>query len=197
MTKILAIAGSYRKDGIIDQAVDAAAQGARRRGAEVDVVQLREFPIEFCRNCRECTQEPGEAPGECIQRDGMRELVAKIEAADAYILASPTNVYAVTALFKRFMERLVVYSYWPWGAPAPKLRKKRRTKKALVITSSAAPSLLGRLFFTSVRGLKATATMIGVKVVRDVWIGLAAGTPHARLGVSDVRRIERAMRLVV
>ena len=108
-------------------------------------MQLRDYPIEFCRNCRECTQLPGVAPGACVLDDGMRDLVAKIEAADAYILASPTNVYAVTALFKRFMERLIVYAYWPWGAAAPKLRKKLATKRAIAITSSAAPVLLGRL----------------------------------------------------
>ena len=154
MTKILAIAGSYRKGGITDQAVEFAAREAREHGAEIEVVQLRDYPIEFCRNCRECTQLPGAAPGACVLDDGMRDLVAKIEAADAYILASPTNVYAVTALFKRFMERLIVYAYWPWGAAAPKLRKTRATKRAIVITSSAAPALIGRLFFGSVKGLK-------------------------------------------
>jgi multimeric flavodoxin WrbA len=193
MTKILAIAGSYRKDGVIDQAIQIAARQAEERGAEVEVVQLRDYPIEFCRNCRECIQLPGDAPGECVLRDGMRVLLAKIEAADAFILASPTNVYAVTALFKRFMERLVVYSYWPWGAPAPKLRKSRATKKALVITSSAAPALIGRLFFGSVKGLKATATLIGAKRVRAVCVGLAAKVPDARLGASDARCIERAV----
>jgi multimeric flavodoxin WrbA len=177
--------------------VQIAAQHAHERGAEVEVVHLRDYPIEFCRNCRECTQLPGDAPGECVLRDGMRNLVAKIEAADAFILASPTNVYAVTALFKRFMERLIGYSYWPWGAPAPKLRKKRATKRALVITSSAAPALIGRLFFASVKGLKATATLIGAKPVRAVSIGLAARVPDARLSRSDAHRIERAVAAVV
>ena len=197
MTKILAIAGSYRKGGITDQAVEVAAREAREHGAEIEVVQLRDYPIEFCRNCRECTQLPGVAPGACVLDDGMRDLVAKIEAADAYILASPTNVYAVTALFKRFMERLIVYAYWPWGAAAPKLRKKLATKRAIVITSSAAPALIGRLFFGSIKGLKSSATMIGAKPVRDVCIGLASKTRDARLGVSDARRIERAVQAVV
>jgi NAD(P)H-dependent FMN reductase len=197
MTKILAIAGSYRKDGIIDQAIRIGTRQAQARGAEVEVVQLRDYPIEFCRNCRECTQLPGDAPGECVLRDGMRELIEKIEAADAFILASPTNVYAVTALFKRFMERLVVYSYWPWGAPAPKFRQCRATKKALVITSSAAPALIGRLFFGSAKGLKTTATLIGAKPMHAVCIGLAAKVPDARLGARDVRRIERAVAALV
>ena len=127
----------------------------------------------------------------------MRHLVGKIEAADAYILASPTNDYAVTALFKRFMERLIVYAYWPWGASAPKLRKKLATKRAIVITSSAAPALIGRLFFGSIKALKSSATMIGAKTVREVCIGLASKTRDARLGVSDARRIERAVQAVV
>ncbi len=197
MTKILAIAGSYRKGGITDQAVEVAAREARKHGAEIEVVQLRDYPIEFCRNCRECTQLPGVEPGACVLNDGMRDLVAKIEAADAYILASPTNVYAVTALFKGFMERLIVYAYWPWGAVAPKLRKKLATKRAIAITSSAAPALLGRLFFGSIKGLKSSATMIGAKPVRCVCIGLASKTRDARLGVSDARRVERAVQAVV
>ncbi len=40
----------------------------------------------------------------------MRDLIARIEATDALILASPTNFSLVTAVFKRFMERLVVYA---------------------------------------------------------------------------------------
>ena len=52
MSKILAINGSYRDDGITDQAVNALAQAIRDNGAEVDVVLLREYPIEFCLNCR-------------------------------------------------------------------------------------------------------------------------------------------------
>lgn len=51
MTKILAISGSYRDDGITDQTVEAMAQAIRAVGAENEVVQLREYPIEFCLNC--------------------------------------------------------------------------------------------------------------------------------------------------
>jgi multimeric flavodoxin WrbA len=41
----------------------------------------------------------------------MATLTQKIETADGIVLASPTNFYTVAALFKRFMERLVVYAY--------------------------------------------------------------------------------------
>ena len=191
MPTMLAIAGSYREDGVIDQALEVAVQAARKAGAQVEVVQLRDFPIEFCRNCRECTQLPGVNPGECVQHDRMHELVEKIEAADRYILASPTNFYSVTALFKRFMERLLVFAYWPWGRHAPRLRKQRQTKRALVIASAAAPSFMGRLFY-STKQLKMAAKTIGAKPVGDVFIGLVAGQPTVRLNEREIRRIERA-----
>lgn len=191
MTTVLVIAGSYRPEGLIDQAVTAAAAAARRAGARVDVIQLRDYPIAFCQNCRECTQRPGEAPGDCVQDDRMAELIGMIEAADAYILASPTNFHSVTALFKRFMERLVVYAYWPWGEPAPVARRPGVAKKALLIASCAAPAPLGRLFFTTLKQLRLTARTIGARPVGDVFVGQAAGEPKVKLGSRRLSRIER------
>ena len=81
----------------------------------------------------------------------MRELVAKIEAADAFILASPTNVYAVTALFKRFMERLVVYAYGPGERPASK-REEPRDEESADHHVVGGAGVIGRLFFGSVKG---------------------------------------------
>lgn len=192
-TKLLAIAGSYRDDGIIDQAVEVAARTAREAGAQVEVVQLRDYPIEFCRNCRECTQSPGESPGECVQEDGMRALIDRIEAADGFILAAPTNFYSVTALYKRFMERLVVYAYWPWSMHAPQFRKKTGAKKALVIASAAAPAFMGRLFYGTSKQLRMTAKTLGAKPVGDIFLGLVAGEPRTRLSSREKANIERAV----
>ena len=68
-------------------------------GAEVDIIHLRNFPVDFCLNCRQCTQQPGTEPGECVRDDGMRELIYKIENSDGFIFASPTNFGSVTAVF--------------------------------------------------------------------------------------------------
>ncbi|MEL7448668.1 MAG: flavodoxin family protein, partial [Pseudomonadota bacterium] len=121
--KVLAINGSYRPDGITDQAVERILATASESGAETEHIRLRNYPIEFCLNCRECMQQPGAAPGTCVLHDSMAELVETIEKADSIVLAAPTNFSAVTAVFKRFMERLAVYGYWPWGTIAPKFRK--------------------------------------------------------------------------
>lgn len=182
MSKILAINGSYRDDGITDQAVAALAQAATAAGAEVETILLRDYPIEFCRNCRTCTQQPGVAPGECVLHDGMAALIKKIEGADGYIFAAPTNFYSVTALFKRFMERLVVYAYWPWAMNGPQLRKASAPrKKAVLISSCAAPGLIGRWLYGTDKQLKMTAKTIGAESVGTLFLGMIAKDPHSRL----------------
>lgn len=182
MTKILAINGSYRNDGITDQAVDAMIQALKAAGAEVEIILLRKYPIGFCLNCRECTQRPGVAPGACVQHDGIQELIDKIEQADGYILASPTNFGSVTAIFKRFMERLAVYAYWPWDMNAPQFRKAHvPKKKAVLISSCAAPGILGRWLFGTHKQLKMTAQAIGADTVGTLFMGLIAKETPPRL----------------
>ncbi len=181
-TRVLCINGSYRDDGISDQAVAAAVEALKDAGADVETISLRDHDIEFCRNCRSCAQQAGDAPGQCVLHDGMREIVEKIEKADAYILAAPTNFGSVTAIFKRFMERLVVYGYWPWGAHAPKYRKdKQARKRALLISSCAAPGLLGRFTYGTGKQLKVTARLIGADPVGMLFTGLVAARPDTRL----------------
>ena len=182
MSKILVINGSYRDDGITDQAVEVMTQALQAAGAEVEIILLREYPIEFCLNCRECTQQPGPAPGVCVQHDGMQALIDKIESSDAYILASPTNFGSVTAIFKRFMERLVVYAYWSWGMNYPQFRKVNQPKKkAILISSSAAPGIFGRWFYGSHKQLKMTAQTIGADSVGTLFTGSIAKSSHPGL----------------
>lgn len=192
MTRILAINGSYRDDGITDQTVEVVVQALKASGAEVETVLLREHPIEFCLNCRECTQLPGTAPGECVQHDAMQELVNKIEQAEGYILASPTNFGSVTAIFKRFMERLVVYAYWPWEMNGPQYRKADvQKKKAVLISSCAAPGIMGRWLYSTHKQLKMTAKTIGADTVGSIFTGLIAKETHPELpdGVKEKARV--------
>jgi len=176
MTKILAINGSYREGGITDQTLDCMTKVLRSSGMQVETIVLRDYPINFCLNCRECTQNPGEAPGQCVQQDGMQEIVDIIEVADGYILASPTNFDKVTAVYKRFMERLAVYAYWPWGTHAPQYRKaqNKQKKKAILVSSCAAPGLMRRLFFHTMKQQKTIACSIGAEPVGVLFTGLIA-----------------------
>lgn len=51
--------------------------------------------------------------------DGMEKLLPEAEHADGLILASPVNAGTIIVLMKRFIDRLICYTWWPWGAAAP------------------------------------------------------------------------------
>lgn len=192
MRKILAINGSYRSGGITDQALQAFSRQLESRGVTTEIVLLREHAIGFCHNCRECALLPGESPGRCVQQDDMEQLVDRIEQADGFIIASPTNFGTVTALYKRFMERLAVYAYWPWGQPAPKYRKAGGSgKKAILVSSCAAPGFLGRWVYNTRGQLKTTAKVIGAQPVGTMFTGLVATEPEKRLSPAALKKINR------
>lgn len=172
--KIIAVTGSYRREGTIERAVNAILQAAAEKGAETEVIRLIDRHIEFCRNCRKCTQQEGPQRGVCAQPDDMEDILRKIEAADGLVLASPVNFFGVTAVTQRFIERLVCYACWPWGKPAPALRLKDRGIRAVLVTSSAMPAALGRVFTRSLGGLKRAAQTLGAKPAGTLFIGKAA-----------------------
>ena len=95
------------------------------------------------------------------------------------------------------MERLVVYAYWPWGTPAPALRKKRATKSAILIASSAAPGLMGRVFYTTLKQLKVTARTIGAKPLGSVFIGLMSQQEHPALPERARERVQALVRKLI
>ncbi|MDD2805492.1 MAG: flavodoxin family protein [Elusimicrobiales bacterium] len=189
--KILAINGSYRRGGIIDQAVQAAAAAARAGGAVVETVLLSEQRVEFCTNCRACTQAPGDKRGACPLADDMNGILDAAEAAQGLILAAPVNCFNVSAVYRRFMERGTPYAYWPWGALAPAFRLKAGGRKAVLITSSAMPSVFGRLFTGALRALRLTARTLGAKVAGTLVIGLASAEEKPALTARDRRLAEK------
>lgn len=122
----------------------------------------------------------------------MADIIRAIEAADGYVLAAPTNFGSVTALFKRFLERLIVYGYWPWGRSTPKFRKSAATKPAVLVSSSAAPGFLGRWLYGSLKQLKMAARLIGARPVGTLFTGLVADTQSRGLP-EPVRRRARKL----
>jgi multimeric flavodoxin WrbA len=189
--KVVAIVGSYRKGGTAAAAVEAVLEGAKEKGAETHTIYLTDQHIEFCKNCRECSQTPGPERGKCKQQDDLEPILAEIEAADSVVLASPINYGGVTAIFRRFMERLVGFSYWPWGEGMPKPRKKHLTRRAVVIATAGMPGFIIPIF-TGVAGtLRLTAKMLGAKTVGSLWIGLSAMEPDHPLSPATRERARR------
>ncbi len=189
--RVVAIIGSYRKGGVTESAVEAILDAARSKGAVTQMIRLSDQPIEFCTNCRHCTQAPGEARVRCSQIDGIQQILNAVDAADAIVLASPVNYYNVTAIFRRFQERLLGYTYWPWGQNAPALRTKHQPRKAVLVASAGIPGFLIPLATGAARALRISAKMMGAKPVARLWIGLAAGESHHALSRGTLARAKR------
>jgi len=197
--KIIAVLGTYRKDGITDQIVEAALRSASSHGAQTEKVYLSDQDIKFCKNCRCCGKsKPHDRRGECVLRDDMNNLLDKIDIADGLILASPINFYTVTAVMKRFVERLIVYAYWPWEQPMPRERVKAMTKKAVVVTSSACPAFIAKLLMpNATQILKDSAKTMGAKVVSAIHFGAVCQQENQRLNQAQVKIAEAAGILLI
>lgn len=188
---ITAIVGTYRPGGTIDRATDLVLKAAEQAGARVSKIRLLDRDIRFCANCRSCTQDPGEERGICVLADDVAGILDALERSDAVILASPMNFGTVTALTKAFIERLICYAYWPWGAAAPKLRRKKPGKRALLIASSAAPAFMGKRSGGMVPLMEKAAETLGAKPKGLFFIGLSAMKERGALSWLDKRRARR------
>lgn len=192
--KILGIVGSYRKKGIIDILVTEVLSSAEKYGAQTKKIYLTDANIEFCRNCRQCTKEPGTAPGICVLSDDMSAILHEWKECDGLVIGAPVNFFNVTAITRRFMERLACFVYWPWQQTGPTMRNKKKDKKAVLITSSAMPSIMGRFLTGASRALKIIAETMGAKPVKTIFVGLAAQQEHAPPPEKAIRQAQAAGR---
>ena len=107
------------------------------------------------------------------------------------VLASHINYGNVTAIFRRFLERLIGSAYWPWGQASPKARSNWLPRKAVLVATSGMPGFLIPLLTGTRYAMKAMARMLGAKPVGSLWIGLAAMEEHHALSARTVARARR------
>ena len=189
--KVVAIVGSYRKGGAIDSAVQAILAAAQEKGAQTHTLYLTDQHLEFCTNCRRCTQAPGLQRGCCVQQDDLESILTEIDDADALVLGSPVNYWNATAIFRQFMERLLGATYWPWGQGAPRLRSKHLTRKAVLVASASMPGFCIPILTGAARALRITAKSLGIKTVATLWIGLTGKQPDQPLSPRTLARARR------
>lgn len=109
MAKVVAINAGPRKGWNTDQLVEAAARGARERGA--DILSFDLFRLEKYTGCVSCfgCKRAGTF-GTCVVRDGLAPVLDAIREADALIIGSPNYLGNMTASFRALYERLVFQS---------------------------------------------------------------------------------------
>ena len=101
--KVVGICGSPRK-GNTETLLREAVNSAKEKGADTELILLKDKNIKFCDGCLTC-----EKTGKCHINDDMQEIYKKLTQSDAIIFGSPTYYDNVTALFKNFIDRTNVF----------------------------------------------------------------------------------------
>jgi chromate reductase, NAD(P)H dehydrogenase (quinone) len=148
VTKILAFAGSARKDSFNKKLVKIASAGAKAAGAEVTYLDFRDLPLPFYDEDLEIT--------EGLPENALK-LKAMMKAHQGFLIACPEYNSSITALLKNAID---------WASrPQPGEPSLVCFKDKVSVLMSASPGGLGGL-----RGLvhvRAILSSIGVLVLPD------------------------------
>jgi len=98
--KILAINGSHRK-GNTEAMLKHILDGAASKGANIELITLREKNVENCKACMGC-----ETTGTCSTSDDFPKLFEKMLHSNVLVLGSPNYFNNVSALMKNFIDRM-------------------------------------------------------------------------------------------
>lgn len=98
--RVLAIAGSPRRDGNTDLLLAKAVAGATNEKTEVVRLVLSELCVAPCRHCDGCLPT-----GRCVVEDDAQQVHQLLRGAHRIILASPIFFMGVTAQTKAMIDR--------------------------------------------------------------------------------------------
>jgi chromate reductase, NAD(P)H dehydrogenase (quinone) len=139
MPRILALAGSLRRDSFNKKLVSIAVHGAREAGAEVTLIDLKDFPLPLF------DQDLGAEQG--IPEHG-KQLKKLFSDHDGLLIASPEYNRSITAVLKNAVD-------WV-SRPAPNEPPLVGFKGKVATLMSASPGALGGL-----RGLVHVRSILG------------------------------------
>ena len=94
---------------------------------EVKIINLRDYDLMDCTGCETCIRKTSV----CWQKDGTKDLLEEISAADGLILASPVYVMNVSGKLKTLIDKTA------WWIHRPQLAGK----PALVVSTTAGSGL--------------------------------------------------------
>lgn len=103
MKRVTAFVGSARKKHTYASVQTFLSHLQSRGGVEVEIVPLRDYRIGTCRGCLACLDKGEEL---CRLEDDRDALIAKMQASDGVVFATPNYSFQVSGLMKAFLDRL-------------------------------------------------------------------------------------------
>ena len=99
--RIIGFVGSSRNNGNTAWAVNKILEGAKRAGAETQVLYSSKLDIKPCKGCLGCVQKD-----KCVVNDDMQQIYDVLKQTDAVVLGSPIYMGQMSGQAKVFTDRL-------------------------------------------------------------------------------------------
>jgi NAD(P)H-dependent FMN reductase len=110
MKKVTAFIGTSRK-GHTYGAVRGFLDHLEALGdVESEIIRLADARLQPCVGCKQCFERGEDA---CPLKDDRDALVAKMEASDGVVFASPSYLFQVSGTMKTFLDRLSFFGHRP------------------------------------------------------------------------------------
>jgi len=101
--KVTAFVGSARKKHTHEAVTRFLSNLQALGGVESEIVAISDYRLEPCRGCCVCFLKGEES---CPLKDDRDVLIAKMDASDGVVFASPNYAFQVSALMKCLLDRL-------------------------------------------------------------------------------------------
>jgi len=131
--EILILSGSPRKDGNTAALVDWFAEGARSRGARVEIVRTAclKYKATGCTSCRACQRN---SAYECVINDEARPVLARMARVDVIVMATPLYFFGASAQLKLVLDRM--FSLYKWDNQAGTMATPLKGKTLVLLASA-------------------------------------------------------------
>ena len=100
--KVIAINGSARKKGNTAALIEAALAELKDRGIKTEMISLAGLKVAPCRACLKCADKKNR---QCVVKDDVNDIIAKLDEADGIILGSPTYFADLSGQLKCLIDR--------------------------------------------------------------------------------------------
>jgi multimeric flavodoxin WrbA len=131
--KILILCGSPKKDGNTAAMVDWFSQGARSKGADIEIVRTAflKYKTWGCISCRKCqTIEKFE----CCIKDGAKPVLARMADVDVIVMATPLYFFGASAQLKIIFDRM--FSLYKWDNDTGTMQTPLKGKTLVLLASA-------------------------------------------------------------
>jgi multimeric flavodoxin WrbA len=114
--KVLALNGSFRRNGNTEILLKQALMGAESQGCQVEILRLTDYRIGPCRGCGLCLFRENVCQ---VRDDDVAFLFSKVAECDGVIVGAPCYFLELTAVVKQLIDRCWILGHQIGRVPKP------------------------------------------------------------------------------